>query len=59
MTLKEVHRQRMFENGVLGYTVGPKRYETTRECRRLHNEKHYDLKPAPYIIHVIKTRIMR
>jgi hypothetical protein len=33
----------MFENGVLGYIVGPKRDEITTECTRLHNEQHYDL----------------
>jgi len=49
----------MFENGVLGYIVGLKMDVVTRECKRSHNERHYDLKPAPYIIHAIKTKRMR
>jgi hypothetical protein len=29
--------------------------EVRRKCRRSHKKKHYDLKSAPYIIHVTKT----
>ena len=59
VTLKEEHRQRVFENGVLGKIVVPKRDVVKRECRRLHNNQDYNLKSAPYIIDVIKTRRMR
>ena len=38
VTLREEHRLRVFENGVLGIIFGPKRDEVTREWRRLHNE---------------------
>ena len=53
LTLREEHRLRVFENGVLRKVLGPKRYEVTGEWRRLHNEELY----APYspnIIQVIK-----
>jgi hypothetical protein len=33
LTLREVHRLRMFENRVLRKTFGPKRDEVTGECR--------------------------
>jgi len=59
VTLKEEHRLRMFENGVLRRKFGPKRDEVTRECRRLHNEELYDLYPSPNIIRVIKSRRRR
>jgi hypothetical protein len=38
MLLEQEHRQRGFENGVLGKIVGTKRDEVTRECRILNNE---------------------
>jgi hypothetical protein len=43
VTLKEQHRQRVFENRVLRGIFGPRRDETTREWRRLHYEELYDL----------------
>jgi hypothetical protein len=33
----------MFENRVLRRVFGPKRDEVTREWRKVHNEKLYDL----------------
>jgi hypothetical protein len=38
VTLREVHRLRVFENRVLSRIFGPKRYGVTGEWRRLHNE---------------------
>jgi len=55
-TLKEENRQRVFEDGVLGHVVGPKREGVARGCRRLHNKQLYVLYSAPNIIHVIKSR---
>jgi hypothetical protein len=49
----------VFENRVLTRVFGPKRDETTREWRRLHNEELNDLYSSPNIIRVIKSRILR
>jgi len=38
---------------------GPKRDEVTGVCRKLHNEEPNDLYSSPYIVRVIKSRIMR
>jgi hypothetical protein len=37
LTLREEHRQRVFENRVLRRIFGPKRDEVTGEGRKLHN----------------------
>jgi hypothetical protein len=39
--LKEERRLRVFEKRVLRRVFGPKRYEVTREWRKLHNEEFY------------------
>jgi len=57
--LKEAHRLRVFENRVLRKIFVPKTDEVTREWRRLHNEKLYDLYSLPNIIRVIKSRRMK
>jgi hypothetical protein len=51
VTLREEHSLRII--------FGPKRYEVTRECRRLRNEELNDLYFSPNIIRVIKSRRMR
>jgi len=59
LTLREESRLRMTENGVLRRIFEPKRYEATREWRKLHNEKLNDLYCSPNIFRVIKSRRMR
>jgi hypothetical protein len=43
LTLRDEHRLRVFEYGVLRKIVGPKRDEVIGEWRRLHNEELCDL----------------
>jgi hypothetical protein len=38
---------------------GPKKYEVTSECRRLHKEEAYGLYYFPHIFLVIKSRRMK
>ena len=59
LTLREEHRQKMFENGVLRKTFRPKRDEATGEYRKLHNKELYNLCFLPNIIRLIKWRRMR
>jgi len=44
---------------VLRRIFGSKRDEVTREWRKLHNEKLYDLYSSPNIVRVIKSSRMR
>jgi hypothetical protein len=55
----EVHRLRVFENGVLREIVGPKRVEKIWEWRRIHNKELHGLYSSPNIIRMIKSRRMR
>jgi hypothetical protein len=48
------HREE-FKTRVLRKTFGPKRYEVTGQCKRLHNEKLYVLYSSPNILQVIKS----
>jgi hypothetical protein len=53
--LRKESRLRVFENRVLRRIFGPKRYEVTREWRKLHNEELNDLYSSPNILRVIKS----
>jgi hypothetical protein len=59
LTLREEHRLRVFEDGVLRMIFGRKRDEVTGEWRKLHNEEHRDLYSSPSIIRIIKPRRIR
>jgi hypothetical protein len=49
---------RVFENGVMGTILGPKREKVGREWRRLRNEELRNLHVSPNIIRVIESRRM-
>jgi hypothetical protein len=59
LTLREVHRLRVFENRVLRRIFGPKRDEVMEEWRKLHNGELHNLYSSPDIIMQIKTSRMR
>jgi hypothetical protein len=59
LTLREEHRQRVFENKVLRRIFGQKMDEVTGGWRKLHNEELRDLYPSPSIIKIMKSRTMR
>jgi hypothetical protein len=46
------------EGAALRKTFGPKRDDTTRERRKIHNDEHYELCSSPNIIGVIKKNEM-
>jgi hypothetical protein len=50
---------RVFVNRVLRRIFGPKRYEVTKEWRKLHNEELNELYSPPNIVRVIKSRRIR
>ena len=50
VTLREEHRLRVFENGMLRKIFGPKKYQVTGEWRRLHNGELYDLYSSNIIL---------
>jgi hypothetical protein len=54
LTLREEHRLRVFENGVLRRICGPKRDVVTGDWRKLHNEEVHNLYSAPSIIRMVK-----
>jgi hypothetical protein len=55
--MTEELRLRVFENRVLRRIFGVKRYEVTREWRKLHNAKRSELYLSPNIMWVIKYRM--
>jgi hypothetical protein len=59
LTLKEVHRLRVFKNRVLRKIFGPKRDEVTEGWRGLHNEEVRNFYYLPNIIRMIKKKRMR
>ena len=59
VTLREEHRLRVFENGVLRRIFGPKIDEVREEWRKLHNKELNDLYCSLNTVRVIKSRRMR
>jgi hypothetical protein len=59
LTLRELHRLRVFENRVLRRIFGPKRDEVTGERRKLHSGELHNLYSPPDIFRQIKSRRMR
>jgi hypothetical protein len=58
LTLREEHRLRVFENGVLRKIFGPKR-EKYGSWRKFHNDELHSLYTSPNIVRAIKSRRMR
>jgi hypothetical protein len=58
LTLREVHKLRVFENRVLRKAFGPKR-EEDGSWRKLHNDEHHSLYFSLNIVRVIKSRRLR
>jgi hypothetical protein len=58
LTLREEHRLRVFENGVLREIFGPKREEDD-SWGKLYNDELHSLYSEPNIVRVIKSRRMR
>ena len=58
LTLREEHRLRVFENGVLRRIFGTKRDKATGNWRKLHNEELNDLFSSPSIVWVINSKRM-
>jgi hypothetical protein len=57
LTLREEHRLRAFENGVLKRIFGLRRNEVTGGWRKLHNEELCDLYSLRSVIKIIKSRM--
>jgi hypothetical protein len=57
ITLREEHRQRVFENRVLRI-FGPKR-EEDGWWRKLHNDELHSLYSSPNIVRMINSRRLR
>jgi hypothetical protein len=56
--LREEHRRRFFENGLLRRIFGPKREEDI-SWRKWHNDELHSLYSSLNIVMVIKSRRMR
>jgi hypothetical protein len=59
LTVREKHKLRMIENGVLRRIFGPKRDGVTGGWRKLHNDELHNLYSSPSLIRIIKSRRMR
>ena len=59
LMMREELRLRVSGNRVLRGIFGPKRDEVTREWRKLHSDKLYNLYSSPNIFRVINSRRMR
>jgi hypothetical protein len=59
LTLREDHRLRVFESRVLRRIYGPKRDDMAGGCRKVHNEKLFNLYSLPSIIRMNRSRMMR
>jgi hypothetical protein len=59
VTLREEHRLRVLESGVLRRIFGLNGDEVTGELRKLRHEELHDMYSSPNIILVIKSRRMR
>jgi hypothetical protein len=57
--LREEHRPKVFESGVLRKVFGPKKEEVKGNCGKLHNVELYDLCSLTNIVHVIQPARMR
>jgi hypothetical protein len=60
LTLREKHRPRAFENGVMRRIVGPKWHEVKGEWRKLHIEEPRNLDSSPnsaWVIQIKKNEI--
>jgi hypothetical protein len=56
--VREEHRRRMFENGVLRRIFGPKKDEMAGGWRKLHNEDLHKLYSSASTVRMIKSRRM-
>jgi hypothetical protein len=59
LALKEEHRASAYESRVSRRIFGPKRGETTRGWKQLHNEELHNLYSSPNIIRMVTSRRMR
>ena len=59
LRFREERRLRVFQKRVLRILLGPKKFEVTREWKRLQNEEVNDLYSSPNIVRVIKSRRVR
>jgi hypothetical protein len=59
LTLREDHKVRVFEDGILRRIFGPKRDEIILVWTKFHNGELHDLYSSLDIIRIMKTRMMR